>query len=263
MVVALQTLTGALYLVACLASGAGLALGNARAMRVAVGALALGALAHGITFSLLHTVNPPPPLTDPTWAASLIAWIGTLAYLALLRRTKVSGLVVLVAPMAFLGVFLAALRLPGTTGATTAGSASVAHAHVLLAGAGFALLGLAGLAGALFLAEHRRLKRRQALPGSGLPSLESLDRAGAVALAIGFPLLTLGVVTGAMWVHAAHGAAMTGSPHEIGALAAWCVYLVLVLQRFAAHQGARRCALSALAGFALLSLGVVGAEMLV
>jgi ABC-type uncharacterized transport system permease subunit len=262
MVVALHTLTGALYLIACLASGAGLALGSVRATRIAVGALAVGALAHGLTFSLLHTANPPPPLTDLTWAASLMAWIGTLAYLALLRRTKVSGLVVLVAPMAFLGVFLDALRLPGPTEAPMAGSASVAHAHVLLASGGFALLGLAGLCGALFLAEHRRLKRRQALPGSGLPSLESLDRAGAAALAIGFPLLTLGVVTGAMWVHAAHGSAMTGNAHEIGALLAWCVYLVLVLQRFAAHQGARRCAVSALAGFALLSVWVVGVEML-
>jgi ABC-type uncharacterized transport system permease subunit len=261
MVVALHTLTGALYLLACLASGAGLALSSARATRIAVGALAVGALAHGLTFSLLHTANPPPPLTDLTWAASLMAWLGTLAYLALLRRTKVSGLVVLVAPMAFLGVFLASLR-PGPVAATTAGSASLAHAHVLLASGGFALLGLSGLCGALFLAEHRRLKRRQALPGSGLPSLESLDRAGAVALAVGFPLLTLGVVTGAMWVHAAHGAAMTGNAHEIGALLAWCVYLVLVLQRFAVHQGARRCAVSALAGFALLSVWVVGVEML-
>jgi len=261
MVVALHTLTGVLYLVACLASGAGLALGSARAMRVAVVALAAGALAHGLTFSLLHTVNPPPPLTDLTWAASLMSWIAVLAYLALLRRTKVSGLVVLVAPMAFLGVFLAALRLPGPVEATTAGSASLAHAHVLLASAGFALLGLAGLCGALFLAEHRRLKRRQALPGSGLPSLESLDRAGAVALAIGFPLLTLGVVTGAMWVHAARES-WNGNAHEIGALVAWCLYLLLVLQRFAVHQGARRCAISALAGFALLSVWVVGVEVL-
>jgi ABC-type uncharacterized transport system permease subunit len=262
MVFALHTLTGALYLVACLASGAGLALGNARATRFAVAALALGALFHGITFSLLHTATAPPPLTDPTWAASLMAWIGTLAYLALLRRTKVSGLVVLVAPMAFLGVFLASLRIPADPALTPIDNSSVPHAHVVLASAGFALLGLAGLAGALFLAEHRRLKRRQALLGAGLPSLESLDRAGAVALAVGFPLWTLGVVTGAMWVHAAHGAATTGSAHEIGALLAWCVYLLLVLQRFAAHQGARRCAISALAGFALLSVWVVGVEML-
>ena len=260
-VVAIHQLTAAIYLVACLAAGVGLALGSTRAARIAVGALAAGALLHTLALSLLHTAKPMPALTNLASAASFMSWAGTIAYLALLRRAKVSGLAVLVAPMAFLGVFLAALHLPEAVPATTPGSGSVPHAHVLLASAGFALLGLAGLSGALFLAEHRRLKHR-ALPGSGLPSLESLDRAGAVALATGFPLLTLGVITGAMWVHAAHGGALTGSSHEVGALVAWAVYGLLVLQRFAAHQGARRCAVSALAGFALLSAVVVGMGVL-
>jgi ABC-type uncharacterized transport system permease subunit len=261
-VVALHQLTAVIYLVACLAACGGLALGSRRVTRVAALALGAGALVHAAAFSLLHSAQPPPPLTDSASAASFMAWIGTLAYLALLRRTRVLGLAVLVAPMAFLGVFFSALRLPAAGPATTAGSGSVPHAHVLLASAGLALLGLAGLAGALFLAEHRRLKRQRVVPGSGLPSLESLDRAGAVALAVGFSLLSLGVVTGVMWVYAAHGAALTGSAHEIGALLAWAVYALLVLQRFAAHQGARRCASSALAGLALLSVLVVGVEIL-
>jgi ABC-type transport system involved in cytochrome c biogenesis permease subunit len=153
--------------------------------------------------------------------------------------------------MAFLGVFLAALRcrIPPRPRPP----ATLRWPRARAAGdAGFAYWGWR-VCGALFLAEHRRLKRRQARPGSGLPSLESLDRAGAVALAVGFPLLTLGVVTGAMWVHAAHGAALTGSPHEIGALLAWCVYLALVLQRFAAHQ--RAAAPFCAGGLALLGVG--------
>jgi ABC-type transport system involved in cytochrome c biogenesis permease subunit len=100
------------------------------------------------------------------------------------------------------------------------------------------------------------------LARSPLPSLEALDRAGALALAVGFPLLTLGVITGAMWVHAMHGSALSGSPHEIAALLAWSVYVALALQRFAAHQGAHRCAVSALVGFALLAAAVVGVEWL-
>jgi ABC-type uncharacterized transport system permease subunit len=174
----------------------------------------------------------------------------------------VSGLAVLVAPMAFLGVFFRALRLPEVSAATTAGSGSVPHAHVLLASAGLALLGLAALAGALFLAEHRRLKHRRPLSRSPLPSLEALDRAGAFALALGFPLLTLGVVTGGMWVYATHGAATTWSAHEIAALLAWAVYVALAFQRFAAHRGARRCAVSALVAFALLSVAVLGVELM-
>lgn len=262
MVVALHQLTAAAYLVACVAAGAGLALPSPRALRGALVALGAGAALHAIALSQLHRAVPPPPLTDPASAASLMAWVGTLAYLLLLRRARVSGLIVLVAPLAFLGVFFAALRLPSAGPATTAGSGSVPHAHVVLSSAGFALLGLAGLCGALFLAEHHRLKRRRAPSGPGLPSLEALDRAGALALAVGFPLLTLGVVTGAMWVHAAHGSVFTGSAHEVGALLAWCVYALLVWQRFAAHLGARRSAVSALAGFAVLSALVLGLGML-
>jgi ABC-type uncharacterized transport system permease subunit len=260
-VVVLHQLTAAAYLVASLAAGAGLAFANARAVKAALLLLAAGAAVHTVALSQLHRADPPPPLTDPAGAASLMAWVGTLAYLLLLRRARVSGLTVLVAPLAFLGVAFAALRLPDAGPATTAGSGSVPHAHVVLASAGFALLGLAGLCGALFLTEHRRLKRR-ALPGSGLPSLEALDRAGALALAIGFPLLTLGVVTGAMWVYSAHGAALTGSPHEVAALLAWVVYALLAFQRFASHPGARRCAVAALAGFALVAALVLGVGML-
>jgi len=261
-VVVLHQLTAAAYLAACLAAGVGLALGSPRATRAAVWLIAAGAVVHALAFSLLHTADPPPPLTDFASAMSFMAWIGVIAYLALLRRARVLGLAVLVAPMAFLGVFFGALRLPQATTATTLGSGSVPHAHVLLASAGLALLGLAGLAGALFLAEHRRLKHHRPLSRSPLPSLEALDRAGALALAVGFPLLTLGVITGALWVYAAHGSALTGSPHEIAALLAWGVYVILAFQRFAAHQGARRCAVSATLGFALLSAAVLGVEWL-
>ena len=262
MLVALYTLTAAAYLVACLASGAGLALGSPRAARLAIGALVVGALLHGVAFSLLHTAKPPPPLTDPASAASFMAWIGTLAYLAMLRRAKVSGLAVLVAPLAFLGVFLAALRLPQAGSATTAGSGSVPHAHVLLASAGFALLGPGG-------------PRRGALPGRAPPAQAppGASRHGP-ALARGarprgrrrardrLPAAHARRGDGSDVGPAAHGGALTGSAHEIGALVAWAVYALLVLQRFAAHQGARRCAVSALAGFALLSALVVGVEML-
>jgi ABC-type uncharacterized transport system permease subunit len=262
LVVALHQLTAAAYLAACVAAGVGVTLGSARATRITVALLAAGAVVHAGAFSMLHRATPPPPLTDFASALSFMAWIGVLAYLALLRRARVSGLAVLVAPMAFLGVFFGALRLPEASIATTAGSGSVPHAHVLLASAGLALLGLAGLAGALFLAEHRRLKHHRPLARSPLPSLEALDRAGALALAIGFPLLTLGVITGGMWVYATHGSVLTGSAHEIAALLAWGVYVALAYQRLVARRGAHRCAVSALLGFALLSAAVLGVELL-
>jgi len=259
MVVVLHHLIATLYLVAGVGAAAGLALSHPWLTRTSVGVLALGALAHGISFALLHTLDPTPALTDTASAVSFMAWVGTLAFLLLLLRARLAGLVVLVAPMAFLGVFFASLRLPSAAPGSADASGSVPHAHVLLASAGLSLLGLAGLAGVLFLLEHRRLKRKRSLSGGpGLPSLEALDRANALALAVGFPLLTLGVITGALWVHSVEGSPWPGSLHETLSLLAWGVYVVLVAQRFGAHQGARQCAASAIGGFAFLFLAVVG-----
>jgi ABC-type transport system involved in cytochrome c biogenesis permease subunit len=134
---------------------------------------------------------------------------------------------------------------------------------VLLASAGLALLGVAGMAGLLFLFEHQRLKAKRALAHPlPLPSLEGLDRAGALALVVGFPLLTLGVVTGMLWQSSVSGRPWAGTPHEIWSGVAWAVYSVLMVTRFFTRQAARQAAASALVGFAFLLFAVVGVGML-
>lgn len=261
MVLELLQITAIAYLVAGITAAGGLVLAQRTVLRAAIAVLVGAAVLHGLSFSLLHTADPTPPLTDTASALSLMAWVGTVSFLLVLLRYRVAGLISLVAPVAFVSVFYAALRLPHTVpSAVSAGS--VPHAHVLLASAGLALLGLAGLAGVLFLAEHRRLKRKRPLAaGSPFPSLEALDRVNALALAIGFPVLTLGVVTGVLWGQQMRGAPWSGTAHETWCLLAWGVYAVLVTLRFGAQLGARRCAVSAAAGFLFASFAVLGVEL--
>lgn len=250
--------TAAMYLAAGLMAGLGLALETRRLERASVALLAFGALLHAGSFALLHASHDPPALTDLSAACSFMAWIGTVFYLILLKRSRLQRLVVLVAPAAFLGAFLAALRSPGGTASESA-AGSWPHAHVLLASAGIALLGLAGLAGVVFLIEHARLKSKRPLGRRmPLPSLEALDRVNAVALSVGFLLLTLGVVTGMIWQQTASGRAWTGTAHETWSFVAWVVYAALVIARFAVGQGARQAAASAVGGFAFLFFAVIG-----
>jgi ABC-type transport system involved in cytochrome c biogenesis permease subunit len=260
MALELHQWTAELYLAAGLISWLGFALRSPRLERAAVGVLALGAAAHLAAFALLHALEPPPPLTDLPVAVSFMACVGTLFFLLLLlRRLRLAALTALVAPVAFVSVFFAAVRLPRAVPPSFGGSGSWPHAHVLLASAGLALLGLSGLAGLLYLAEHRRLKARRPLPaGIELPSLEALDRVNRVSLAAGFPLLTLGVVTGMIWVDAVSGSVWSGTRHETWSVLAWAVYAVLVAARFGAHQGARLAAVSAVAGFLFLCFAVIG-----
>lgn len=264
MTIELLQATAAVYLIAGLVAGLGLALPAPRLERAAVLLLAVGAGVHGLSFAFLHRAEPTPPLTELPAAVSFMAWVGTASFLVLLLRARLTGLSVLVAPAAFLGVFFAALRLPSSGPASIGGSGSWPHAHVLLASAGISLLGLAGLAGLLFLAEHRRLKGKRALkPALPLPSLEALDRVNRAALALGFSLLTLGVITGMFWVQAESGRIWTGTPHEIWSLGAWIVYAALVISRFGAGQGSRQAAASAVGAFAFLFFAVIGVGLLV
>lgn len=265
MVVVLQYLTAGLYLLASLTAGAGFTLARPAVLRVAVGVLGAGAIAHAATFSLLHTASPAPPLTHLPSALSFMALVGTIGFLLLAWRARLAGLVALVAPMSCLGVAAAVFSGPAATAEPGAaiGAGSIPHAHVLLASAGLALLGLAGLAGLSFLVEHRRLKRKRPLVGGAAwPSLEALDRAGAFAVVAGFPLLTLGVVTGALWQRAENGAYFSGNPHETFCLIAWAVYGALATVRFGARAPAARCAISSIAGFAFLGVAVLGVEWL-
>jgi ABC-type transport system involved in cytochrome c biogenesis permease subunit len=94
-----------------------------------------------------------------------------------------------------------------------------------------------------------------------MPSLEALDRVNRVALVLGFPLLSLGVLTGSLWLDSRTGTFFGGSLHETWMLIAWMIYLGLVVLRFGGRQGARQAAASAVAGFAFLLFAVLGAGL--
>ena len=255
----LQQLSGALYLAASLAACTGLALPGSRFVRLSTWLLAIGALLHALAFARLHALVPPPPLTDLPVAASLMAWVAVVFALLLLRRGRLESLAGLVAPFAFVAVTYASHSLAGGGGIAAPASGGWPHLHVILASAGLALLGVAGLAGSLFLLEDRRLKAKRA-PGWGrrLPSLEALDRVNVLALALGFPLLTLGVATGMLWEHGMTGRWWPGDAHATWSAIAWAIYLALAVARFGVGWRGREAAASAAAGFAFLLFAVIG-----
>lgn len=263
MVVQFLQAAAVVYLGAGLMAGLGMALETRRLERASVALLGFGVLIQVVPFGLLHATETPPPLTDLSWAFSFMTWIAVVFYLLLLRRSRLQRLAGLVAPGAFLGAFVAALHTPGAEIVEKGTAGSWPHTHVLLASAGLALLALAGLAGMVFLTEHGRLKSKRPINRRlPIPSLEALDRVNAVALAIGFPLLTLGVISGMFWLQAVEGRPWTGTAHEAWSLVAWAIYGFLVTARFVAKQGSRQAAISAVGGFAFLFFAVIGVGLI-
>ncbi len=259
----LHIATAAAYLFAALAAVAGLGLRARALQRVAVALLAAGAVTHAAAFWGLHTLVPTPSLTEPPLAASLMAWLAVVSFLLLLVRVRGLGLSALVAPGAFLGAFAGALWLRVRVGGADELHPLLAHLHVVLASAGFALLGVAGAAGVLYLAHHRSIKAKHSQAAqSALPSLEALDRANTTALALGFTLLSLGVLSGVLWVLESEGRLWPSDAHANATLAVWALYAVVAVLRFGLHESARRAALQSAVGFALLLVTVVGLRVL-
>ncbi len=76
-----------------------------------------------------------------------------------------------------------------------------------------------------------RAHGEQAEPGpvarwlAALPSLSQLDVVVYRAVAIGLPLISIGIITGAMWAKEAWGAYWQWDPKETAALFSWIIYL--------------------------------------
>ena len=263
MALELHQWTAAIYLAAAVAAVLAVAIPAPRFSRAAVGLLAAGLAFHTLAFLRFHALAPPPSLRDLSVAVSLMAWIGTAFYLLLLLRVRGAGLVLLVAPLSFVGAFFASIPVPPVEPAGPEASPLWFHLHILLASAGFALLGVAGAAGALYVVHHWTIKAKRPGPLSlPLPPLEALDRVNVLALALGFLLLSLGLLSGIAWVRVVEQRLWPGGLHANLTALGWALYALLVVARFGSSQSARQTALSSAAGFAFLMFAVVGVGIL-
>jgi cytochrome c-type biogenesis protein CcsB len=75
---------------------------------------------------------------------------------------------------------------------------------------------------------------------AGLPSLSKLDILTYRIVAVGLPLLTVGIITGAMWAKEAWGAYWQWDPKETAALTSWIIYAIYMhLHTRSAWRGTR------------------------
>ncbi|MDQ2909154.1 MAG: c-type cytochrome biogenesis protein CcsB [Candidatus Eremiobacteraeota bacterium] len=94
-----------------------------------------------------------------------------------------------------------------------------------------------------------------------LPSLAKLDIMTYRIVAIGLPLLTVGIITGAWWAKEAWGAYWQWDPKETAALASWIIYaLYMHLHTRNSWRGVRSAWLSVL-GFASIMFCYLGVNI--
>jgi cytochrome c-type biogenesis protein CcsB len=120
--------------------------------------------------------------------------------------------------------------------------------------------GLIGLFVALFLVALFSWKRDEVV--SALPPLKAIDSLLYRSVGVAFPLLSLLLITGAVWANESWGRYWGWDSKEVGALVAWMAYAGFLHTRIAHGWRGRRSAYFALLGFALVIFTWLGVSFI-
>jgi len=222
-----------------------------KARPLAPNLLALGSIAHLGYITSASFISHTCPIGSVHFILSFVAI--TAAFVFTLARAKktaarenIDALGLVVAPfgLAFLlGTFF--LDKPAVGHSLGTGLIAV---HVLVNVVGIALFTLAGAAATLYLVQERRLKQKKLSRVGNLPPLDTLDRAVHRFLLIGFPLLTVGIVSGTFFAYQLE----TGTADEVMRIvfgyATWLLIAAVLLLRTAAGWRGKRSAYGTLLG---------------
>jgi len=120
--------------------------------------------------------------------------------------------------------------------------------------------GLLGLFIALLLVVLFSWKRKEL--NDALPPLQTIDALLYRTVGVAFPLLSLLLITGAVWANESWGRYWGWDSKEVGALVAWMAYAAFLHTRIAHGWQGRRSAYFALLGFALVIFTWLGVSYL-
>jgi cytochrome c-type biogenesis protein CcsB len=207
------------------------------------------------------------PLSNMYESLVFFSWCITFIYLLWEVKLKTRIVGAFAMPFAFLTVAYAALS-PGVSDRIDplipALQSNWLHAHVITCFLSYASFAVSCGVSVMYLLKARREKPGRPEGGmlSLFPTLESLDTLIYKTIAVGFPLLTIGIITGSAWANYAWGAYWSWDPKETWSLITWIVYAVMLHARSVRGWRGRRMAWLALAGFACVLFTYLGVNFL-
>jgi cytochrome c-type biogenesis protein CcsB len=197
------------------------------------------------------------PLTSSHEAISFFSWALVLVFLWVEARHGIPILGSFILPLAFISL-LSAAALPKEV-PTLEPVLRTVWLHVILSILGTVGFAVAFVAGLMYLIQERLLKsKRFNVLYAKLPPLDFLDHLNQQSIVLGFPLLTLGIIVGAMSAEFARGSYLNWNPEQMWALVTWVFYFVVLVGRLTVGWRAKRAAYLTIIGFAGVVLTFIG-----
>ncbi len=223
----------------------------------ALGLAGLGFVAHTLSLLAKSVSLGHIPIMTFQEAMSFFAWTLVLVFLGVALKRGLYVLGAFILPLAFISLVSARIAPAGTTVFQPVFEAVWVHVTLSMLGTvGFAVAFVAGI---MYLMQDRMLKAKQFNNlYVKLPPLDFLDSLNQRSILLGFPFLTLGILTGSLSAHMSLGSYMSWNSEQVWALVTWIFYFAVLLGRVTVGWRAKKAAYLTIVGFAAVILTFVG-----
>ena len=183
----------------------------------------------------------------------LVAWGVIFVYLIFERVYGIRVLGAFVVPVGFLAIGAASLlpyRYRAAEPLVPALQSYWIWIHVTVTMIAYAAFAVAGGLAVAYLVKER--SERRGVRGGMMerfPESDVLDELTFRAIAVGFPLLALGIILGAVWARYAWGGYWSWDPKETWSLITWFVYAAYLHARMSHGWRGKKMAVFAVVGF--------------
>jgi cytochrome c-type biogenesis protein CcsB len=204
------------------------------------------------------------PLTNLYESLVFFALTIAVVYLLMERKFKIKTAGAFVTPFPFIIMAYASLNPNDIQPLVPALQSNWLISHVVTCFVGYAAFAVSFGVSFLYLfkvtGEKNPVKKQGAfldyLPGSDL-----LDEVGYKTIAIGFPLLTIGIITGAFWANVAWGTYWSWDPKETWSLIVWLIYAAYLHARITRGWRGKKAALLSIIGFSATLFCYLGVNL--
>jgi ABC-type transport system involved in cytochrome c biogenesis permease subunit len=234
--------------------------------RAALAALGLALGTHTVWLIAKGIQANRCPLVGTQEMSAFLSWSVAVSYLIASRWYRAAALKAFVFPIVLALATIAAVS-PDSQGSLPTVNPPM-QGILLPIHVGLILLSYASFfitfgAGLMYIIQERELKnKRFGTIFYRLPSLDTCDAIGSRSMAIGFVLLTIGILAGLWFTHSRYGVYWQGGPLEIFSVATWAIYLLLIQARMSAGWGGRAGALASIVSFLIVVCSLVGVRYL-
>jgi cytochrome c-type biogenesis protein CcsB len=227
--------------------------------RIATGITAIGLLGNAISFFLRWKESYDLgyghiPLSNQFESMVFFAMVIVITYLAMEFKYKVKTMGAFVTP--FASILLAMTTITDSFSneiqpLIPALQSNWLTYHVITCFIGYAAFAVSCGVSIMFLVKDRGQSKSedQGKFVKLLPEKKILEDVNYRAIAVGFPMLSLGIITGAAWANYAWGSYWSWDPKETWSLITWFIYAAFLHARFTRGWRGKKIAVLSIVGF--------------